>query len=730
MKAPLPPDEAQRLESLRRYEVLDTAPEAAFDDLTLLASHICNAPIALVSLVDQDRQWFKSRVGVSETETSRDIAFCAHTILHKDEILEVHDAKSDPRFGQNPLVTSDPNVRFYAGAPLVAPDGRALGALCVMDRIPRALTSDQLAALRALSRHVVALLESRRQAHALTIEAGERRRAEALLLEQVRQLSASKAETDRLLALADKSRRALLSVLEDEKRSTQKLRESEERFRQLAENINEVFWITDPSKQQMVYVSPAYEKIWGESCASLYANPQSWLEAIHPQDRPQVLKMALAHQPDGTYDEEYRIVRPDQSIRWIRDRAFPIRNQTGAMERIVGIAQDITEHRRLEEQFRQAQKMEAFGQLAGGVAHDFNNILAVIQMQASMLQAEPSLSPAQSELAEEIGKASQRGANLTRQLLLFSRRQTIQLRSVNLNDALINITKMLRRILGEQIQMQLKYAAQPLLIHADPGMLDQVLMNLAVNSRDAMPKGGQLIIETSRVEFSEPTAAGSPQVRAGAFVCLSVTDTGCGIPKDVLPRIFEPFFTTKDVGKGTGLGLATVFGIVQQHQGWVNVYSEVDRGTTFRIYLPCLITAASENETRLTLATSRGGNETILLVEDEVTLRVSVRSALMRLGYRVLEAATGNEAIKIWREHRDEIKLLLTDMVMPEGTNGRELAEQLSAEHPGLKVVYTSGYSAEVAGSDLQLADGVNFLSKPFEAHKLARTIRAQLDRV
>jgi len=289
---------------------------------------------------------------------------------------------------------------------------------------------------------------------------------------------------------------------------------------------------------------------------------------------------------------------------------------------------------------------------------------------------------------------------------------------------------MLRRILGEQVQMQLKYAAHPLLVHADPGMLDQVLMNLAVNSRDAMPKGGQLVIETSTAEFSEPTAAASPQVRPGAFVCLSVTDTGCGIPKDVLPRIFEPFFTTKDVGKGTGLGLATVFGIVQQHQGWVNVYSEVDRGTTFRIYLPRLITAANENEARLTLATSRGGNETILLVEDEVTLRISVRSALMRLGYRVLEAATGNEAIKVWHEHRHEIKLLLTDMVMPEGTNGRELAERLSAESPNLKVIYTSGYSTEVAGPDLQLEDGVNFLSKPFEAHKLARTIRAQLDRV
>lgn len=728
MKAPLPPDEAQRLKTLRHYEVLDTPTEQSFDDLTLLAAQICQTPIALISLVDESRQWFKSKIGVSAAETSRDIAFCAHTILHKDEIFEVQDAETDPRFIDNPLVTADPHVRFYAGAPLVSPDGHALGALCVMDRSPRSLTAEQLAALRALSRHAVAQLELRQQTRELAREAAERRRAETLLQEQFKQLSAGKEETDRLLALAEKSRRALLSVLEDDKRATRNLRESEARFRQLADNIDEVFWITDPGKNQVIYISPAYEKIWERTCYDLYANPQSWLDAIHPQDRDRILEAAITRQPGGTYDEEYRILRPDNSIRWIRDRAFPIRNRAGQVERIVGVARDVTETRKLEDQFRQSQKMEAFGQLAGGVAHDFNNVLAVIQMQAGILQSESTLSPEQMELAQEIEKASQRGANLTRQLLLFSRRQTMQIRTFDLNDTLTNITKMLHRILGEQIRMQFRYATQPLFVHADAGMMDQVLMNLAVNSRDAMPRGGQLTVETSAVDFDQPLAAASRQARSGSFVCLSVTDTGSGIPKDVLPRIFEPFFTTKDVGKGTGLGLATVFGIVQQHQGWVNVYSEVGQGTTFKVYLPRLGAAVGKEAAPPTLGSSRGGTETILLVEDEPFLRSSVRNALSRLGYRVLEAPSAPGALELWEQYRDEIRLLLTDMVMPDGTNGKELAEKLIQENSKLKVIYTSGYSADVASKDLPLNEGVNFLSKPFEAYKLARIVRSLLD--
>jgi two-component system, cell cycle sensor histidine kinase and response regulator CckA len=432
----------------------------------------------------------------------------------------------------------------------------------------------------------------------------------------------------------------------------------------------------------------------------------------------------LYSHPDEVSRDEVELVDGTALERY----SSPVRDKAGNHYGRIWTFRDITERKRLEEQFRQSQKMDAIGQLAGGVAHDFNNILGVIQMQSDLLKAGGNLSPAQLDFAGEIGAATQRAAALTRQLLLFSRKEILQPRDLDLNQSISNMTKMLWRILGEDIKMQFKFAMQPLFIHADPGMLDQVLMNLAVNSRDAMPKGGRLVIETSIAEFDESVRGQSAQARPGSFVCLSVSDTGCGIPAENLPRIFEPFFTTKDVGKGTGLGLATVFGIVQQHQGWVHVYSEAGHGTTFRIYLPRLAGMSRQEPEPPTLTSMRGGNETILLVEDDAFLRASMCKALSQLGYRVLEAINGVEALEVWKQHREEIHLLLTDLVMPGGMTGKDLAEQLLREHPKLKVIYVSGYSAEVAGKDFPLEEGVNFLAKPVQAFKLAQTVRQNLD--
>jgi PAS domain S-box-containing protein len=352
MSAPVPPDEKERLEALREYAVLDTPPEVLFDDLAMVAARICGTPIALISLIDEGRQWFKANIGLGMVETPREASFCAHTILDNDAVLEVPDVLADPRFAESPLATGEAHVRFYAGAPLVTEDGHALGALCVMDREPRKLSTEQMVGLRSLSRHVMAQLDLQRRSRELVFESADRQIAEDLLRQKFAALTANKAETERLLVLAEKSRRALLSVVEDEKRAAQKLRESEERFRQLAENIHEVLWMIDPGTMRLSYVSPAYEKIWGESCEELYGPPQRWIEAIHQEDRERVLDAGRRGLGEGTFDEEFRIVRPDKTECWISARSFPVTDAAGEVVRIVGLARDITERKRAADALR------------------------------------------------------------------------------------------------------------------------------------------------------------------------------------------------------------------------------------------------------------------------------------------------------------------------------------------------------------------------------------------
>jgi two-component system cell cycle sensor histidine kinase/response regulator CckA len=291
-----------------------------------------------------------------------------------------------------------------------------------------------------------------------------------------------------------------------------------------------------------------------------------------------------------------------------------------------------------------------------------------------------------------------------------------------------NLMKMLQRILGEQINMELCLSPRALVVHADAGMLEQVLLNLAVNARDAMSSGGRLVIETTEEEFDPSMAQTMPDVRPGSFACLSVSDTGSGIAKEILPRVFEPFFTTKEVGKGTGLGLATVFGIVKQHGGWITVYSEPGQGTTFRVYLPRSASAADAAARPENPVAARGGDETILVAEDDTALRTMVHAVLSDLGYEVLDAPSGVAALEVWSQRRADIRLLLTELVMPGGMSGMALARQLRAEEPRLRVIYTSGYSAEVAGKHLESAAGTQYIAKPFDLHRLARMIRDELD--
>ena len=390
---------------------------------------------------------------------------------------------------------------------------------------------------------------------------------------------------------------------------------------------------------------------------------------------------------------------------------------------------DITEKLQLEEQFRQSQKMEAVGQLAGGVAHDFNNLLTIIQMQISMLKMRGALTAETVAGMEEISNAAERASNLTRQLLTFSRRQVKAAKNLDPSELVGGMTKLLRRVLGEDVVLESRFAPELPIVHADPGMLEQVLMNLAVNARDAMPRGGRLLIELDAVSLDEAQAQLHPQARPGRFVCLSVADSGGGIPPENLARIFEPFFTTKEVGKGTGLGLSIVYAVVRQHDGWVEVESQVGTGTKFRVYLPALAKARPITAAAPAAAEQLpGGCETILVVEDEVAVRAVARMALRRLGYTVLEADNAPAALRLWAELGGRVDLLFTDIVMPGGMSGHELAARLQLQRPELKVLFCSGYSREVAQYDVTEGGNSRFLPKPYKAGELAVAVRRALN--
>lgn len=415
--------------------------------------------------------------------------------------------------------------------------------------------------------------------------------------------------------------------------------------------------------------------------------------------------------------------RKDGSLYHEHMTVTPLRDNLGAITHFIAIKQDITEKKRLEAQYQQAQKMESVGQLAGGVAHDFNNLLTVIQGNISLLRMRGALSEDHASSITEIARAADRAANLTRQLLLFSRKQVMQMRQLDLNEAVTSMAKMLQRIIGEDVRLQLHLHSTPLLIKADAGMLDQVLMNLTVNARDAMPGGGKLTIETSEMTVDKVPAQFPPETAPGRYACLRVVDNGAGIPPTVLPHIFEPFFTTKEPGKGTGLGLATVFGIVKQHHGWLTVDSQCGQGASFQIYFPAGDAGAAE-ETKIVPSKPRGGTETILLVEDDPAVRQIILIILERHGYNILEARNGTEAFRLWDDHASGVDLLLTDLVMPAGIRGQELARKLQADKPGLKVIFITGYSPEIAGREFKLQPGENFLQKPFLPEELLKIIR------
>jgi two-component system, NtrC family, sensor kinase len=390
------------------------------------------------------------------------------------------------------------------------------------------------------------------------------------------------------------------------------------------------------------------------------------------------------------------------------------------------------ELRESQEMVLRQERLAAVGQLSAGVAHDFNNILTVIQGHAEMLLLSAAARPESINSLKEISKSATRAAKLTQQLLAFSRKQVMKSKNVSLFEVARNLSSMLVRALGERIVLRLEQGNLEVpAVYADPAMIEQVLMNLVVNARDAMPDGGELTMGTEVVELSERQQQQDPEARGGKFVCLTVRDTGCGMDAGTLKHIFEPFFTTKEVGKGTGLGLATVYGIVKQHRGWVHVESIVGQGTTFYIYFPVaneMVDAPAKKVEPLPISSGRHGGETILVVEDEAAVRALARKIFQNRGYRVLEAASGDQAVELINQTQESIDLVVTDLVMPGGISGRDLGQMLQAREPRLKVLFTSGYSQDFAAAGF-LEEGVNFLSKPYSPPALLEMVRLCLNK-
>jgi PAS domain S-box-containing protein len=507
------------------------------------------------------------------------------------------------------------------------------------------------------------------------------------------------------------------------------LRESQERFQFVARATNDAVWDWD-LVSQAVWWNEGVQTLFGYPPEQIGPDSAWWYEMIHPEDRERVVSGIHAAIDRGaeSWSAEYRCRRADDSYALVFDRGYVLREGDGRATRMIGAMMDVTQRKQLEDELRQSQKMEAVGRLAGGVAHDFNNLLTVITGRSVLLLGRLKPDDPLRRSVEQIQKTADRAATLTRQLLAFSRKQVLQRKNLDLNSTVEEISAMLRRLIGEDINLLLTLGPDAGRVNADPGQLEQVLMNLAVNARDAMPSGGTLRVETGRVQLAAPPPDRPDALPAGPYAVLRVMDTGVGMDAAIQARIFEPFFTTKEPGKGTGLGLSMVHGVVRQHGGEIRVRSVVGSGTTFEIYLPQIETgpdAGGPDEAAVRPAT---GSETILLAEDEEDVRALAREVLERQGYTVLEAADGAEALQVYEKEGERIDLILTDVVMPR-MSGRELVDRVRATKSTMPVLYMSGYT-----EDAILRHGVRdasmlLLGKPFTPGDLVGKIREVLDR-
>ena len=520
----------------------------------------------------------------------------------------------------------------------------------------------------------------------------------------------------------------IASDVTERKRAEQEIHQAEAKYRALVEQLDAITYTAHLGMEgKWIFVSPQAESILGYPPKDFLEDSALWSRRIHPEDRAVVEAAEQETLQGRPFRADYRLIRRDGQIVWISDSGVLVKSREDGPSLLHGVMLDITQRKQLESQLQQAQKMEAVGTLAGGVAHDFNNLLTVIKGYSRLVSEQVTGDEQVVRQVSEIEKAADRAASLTSQLLAFSRRQMIQPKVLSLNTVVSSMEKMLRRVIGEDVELITQLDPNIGNIKADPGQLEQVLLNLAINARDAMSKGGKLTFQTANNTLGAEFARENPGSQAGEYVMLAISDTGAGMDERTRARIFEPFFTTKDVGKGTGLGLAMVYGIVKQSGGYITVESSPGAGATFRIYFPQVAGSDHLHDAQRPVRERFHGTETVLLVEDDDSLRELTRKILSGLGYNVLISSHSAQAEEVCRGFDGKIHLLLSDVIMP-GAAGTELVTRLLPLRPEMKAILMSGYSDRGFEPGGVLAENLNFLQKPFSPHALAAKLREVLD--
>lgn len=658
-------DSQRRLAALARYQIMDTPAEPEFDALVARASAACETPLAMMALLDDRRQWFKARVGVDQDETPIENAFCLRAIEQPDELTIVTDARYDERFRGNPFVTGAPRIRFYAGAPLITPEGVAIGTLCVADRLPRHLSPSRRELLKALAQEAVTLLEAARGRRDL----------------------ASNEEAVKALQLREAC------------------------FRHLTEYSLDLITILE-ADGTVRFESRSIERALGYAPA--HYRGRNAFEFVHPEDLPTVagaFQEALQKQ-GNTPVIRFRFQHADGSYRILEGKGNNLLNDPAVLG-IVFNSRDVTEQVRLEEEVERGrrEKEDAIARMTGGVAHDFNNILTAVQGLAALTKQRVPAASIEAGYLTDIHTATERAARLTQQLLAFSHRLVLQPRAIELGSWLHALEQRLISGLGPDIGLTIATHGE-LRVWQDVAQLEQVILQLAANAREAMPAGGRFTIEALPIILS--AAERPPDGREGEanYVQLTVTDQGIGMDEATLARVFEPFFTTKTEGQHPGLGLSMCRGFVEQSGGHLTVRSHPGRGTVFHLYLPAA--EAMEEDTPPPPSTSASGLPTILFVDDEAMLREVGQTILVEAGYRVIVAEDGHDALaRLADMGSAPPDLLVTDVVMP-GMSGVQLAEEVVRLSSGTRVLLCSGYTRDALAQGGGLPAGVAFLPKPY----------------